>query len=89
MNKMGTPVTALAHRSIHMARERKIKALSWSLAAILLGMLSTSAVAIEFASEDGEWSGNFDTTISYGIAMRTGDADDDNLGKAVFNPIFR
>jgi hypothetical protein len=86
MNRMETPMTALARRSIHMAGEQKVRALSWSFAAILMGMLSTQALAIEFASDDGEWSGNFDTTISYGIAMRTGDADDDNLGKAVFNP---
>lgn len=43
-----------------------------------------SAQAIEFSS--GELSGNFDTTISYGLTWRVDDPDPDNLGKAYHNP---
>ncbi len=41
-------------------------------------------MAIEFSS--GEWTARIDTTVSYGAGWRVGSADDDNLGKAVFNP---
>ncbi len=37
-----------------------------------------SAQAIEFSS--GELSGNFDTTVSYGLTWRVDDPDPDNLG---------
>ena len=46
----------------------------------------TSALAIELSS-DGEWSGSFDTTISFGMAWRAGDLDPDNVGKAYFDPL--
>lgn len=58
--------------------------LACALAAALLGLVSSQAMAIEFSS--GEFSGSLDTTISYGAAWRVGDANDHNLGKAVFNP---
>jgi hypothetical protein len=60
------------------------KNLACSLAAALLALVSSQATAIEFSS--GEFSGSIDTTVSYGAAWRLSDADDDNLGKAVFNP---
>ena len=80
MNKPRTPTTAPAHRSIDMASNWKRMALSWSFASILLGVVSSQAMAIEFSSEDGEWTGNFDTTISYGAAVRVSGVDDDNIG---------
>ncbi|HLF31238.1 MAG TPA: DUF1302 domain-containing protein [Xanthomonadales bacterium] len=54
------------------------------VATVLLGLVSTHALAIEFSS--GEWTGHFDTTISYGAAWRVSDPSDSNVGKAVFNP---
>lgn len=52
--------------------------------AALLMLISPFAQAIEFSS--GEISGSFDSTISYGASMRVSGRDDDNVGKAVFNP---
>ena len=56
-----------------------------ALATALLAMTATSANAIEFSND--EWSGSFDTTISYGAAWRTGDLDPANIGKSANNPI--
>jgi hypothetical protein len=57
----------------------------------LLALTGTSANAIEFSTweekSDGDWSGNFDTTISYGAIWRAGDLDEDNVGKAYWNPL--
>jgi len=50
----------------------------------LLALSATSVNAIEFSN--GEWSGSFDTTISYGAAWRAGDLDEGNVGKAYFDP---
>lgn len=57
------------------------------LAAFLLlaATASSSIQAIEFST--GEWSGSFDTTVSYGAAWRAGDLDEDNIGKAAINPL--
>jgi hypothetical protein len=55
------------------------------LAAAILAIAGTSAQAIEF--NNGEWSGSFDTTVSYGAAWRASDLDPDNVGKAYFNPL--
>lgn len=56
-----------------------------ALTAALLALTVTSANAIEFSN--GEWSGSFDTTISYGAAWRAGDLDPENVGKAYNNPL--
>jgi len=62
------------------------KLLPGILTASLLALGATSVQAIEFSSDDGEWSGSFDTTVSYGAAWRASDFDDGNVGKATFNP---
>lgn len=49
-----------------------------------LMLVTNCAQAIEISH--GELSGSFDTTISYGIGFRAGDASDNFLGKAVLNP---
>ena len=49
----------------------KRKLLPGALTAALLAFGCTSANAIEFSN--GEWSGSFDTTISYGAIWRAGD----------------
>ena len=52
----------------------------------LCGLVSTPALAIDFSSEDGEWTGSFDTTLSYGASWRVDDADPAELAKAANNP---
>ena len=68
------------------------KLLPGALAVALLALGGTTANAIELSSleekSDGDWSGNFDTTISYGAIWRTGDLDEDNVGKAYLNPLI-
>jgi hypothetical protein len=54
------------------------------LAAAVLTATAGPAWAVGFSH--GEWVGNWDTTISYGAAWRVGGYDDENVGKAVFNP---
>ncbi len=51
----------------------------------LFTLAATGANAIEFSN--GEWSGNFDTTVSYGASWRVGDLDEGNVGKAYFDPL--
>ena len=63
----------------------KRKLLPGALAVTLLALGGTTANAIEFSN--GEWSGSFDTTISYGAAWRTGDMDEGNIGMGAINPL--
>ncbi len=58
-----------------------------AMTAAILALASTGVYAIEFSSDDGEWSGSFDTTISYGAAFRVDDLDEDNIGKGAINPL--
>ncbi len=55
------------------------------LPAALLALAAGSANALEF--ESGEWSGRFDTTVSYGATWRMTDLDPENVGKAYSNPL--
>ena len=55
------------------------------LTASLLVLIATSANAIEISN--GDWSGSFDTTISYGASWRAGDLDPDNVGQSYNNPL--
>ncbi|MDT8319453.1 MAG: DUF1302 domain-containing protein [Xanthomonadales bacterium] len=48
-------------------------------AAAVLGLLSLDSQAYEFSS--GEWSGSFDTTVSYGASWRVKDFDPAEVGK--------
>ena len=59
-----------------------------ALAAALMAMTATSVNAIEFSSDDGEWTGSFDTTISYGASWRISDLDPENVGKSYNNPLL-
>ena len=76
-----TPSSA---QSVDKAWKRKL--LPAALTASLLALGCTTANAIEFSS--GEWSGSFDTTISYGAIWRSGDLKDDGAGKAYFNSLI-
>ncbi len=53
--------------------------------AVAVALLSAPAVqAFEF--EKGGLTGSLDTTISYGVSVRTEDADPDLIGKSYFDP---
>jgi len=52
---------------------------------LTLCAFSANTQAIEISS--GELSGSFDTTLSYGIAWRASDLDQDFIGKAAINPV--
>jgi len=63
-----------------MNHSRLVKrALPAALALALLGLVSTTAQAIEFGS--GEWSGSVDTTVSYGASWRLKDVEPGDVGK--------
>ena len=70
-----------------MKMTKTMNLMNSTLAAAILALASTGAYAIEFSSEDGEWSGSFDTTISYGAAWRAGDLNEDYIGKGAINPL--
>ncbi len=85
VKKIQTATSTSLHEGASMKKSFPGKrTLSAALALALCGAISTSAQAIEFSN--GEFSGSFDTTISYGAAWRASDYDDDNVGKAVHNP---
>lgn len=54
------------------------------LASALALVLAMPAAAVEF--ENGEWSGNFDTSVSYGASWRTTSSKAEDNAKAVNNP---
>ena len=56
-----------------------------SAIALALAGLAAPAHAIEFEFGDG-WTGNLDTTVSYGVSMRMQDANRDLIGKSNINP---
>ena len=60
------------------------RALGTAIALALAG-LAAPAHAIQFEFGDG-WTGNLDTTVSYGVSMRMQDADRDLIGKSNINP---
>jgi hypothetical protein len=53
--------------------------------AIAVGLLAAPA-AQAFEFQKGGLTGSLDTTVSYGISVRTEDADEDLIGKAHFDP---
>lgn len=48
--------------------------------------LSSTASAVEYTSQDGEWSATLDTTVSYGASWRVTDSKPEDNGKAANNP---
>ena len=77
MNLISSNVNTFAHVT-EKSRIRKI--ILGALTASLLLMTATTANAIEISN--GEWSGSFDTTISYGASWRVSDFDEDLVGKS-------
>lgn len=57
---------------------------STAILVAVAGLTSSPVVAGEFGS--GEWSGNIDTTVSYGASWRMNDYDPNDVGKAANNP---
>jgi hypothetical protein len=54
--------------------------------AIVFGLAAPAVHAVEF--NWGEVTGTLDTTLSYGIAVRMQDRDDNLIGKSFFNPLL-
>jgi hypothetical protein len=63
------------------------KRLGLAIAAALGAALAGPAQAIEFSFGE-DWSGTWDTTVSYGASMRYQGQSDDLIGKAQFNPLI-
>ena len=57
-------------------------------AAVAVALLAVPAAAQAFEFQNGGLTGSLDTTVSYGISVRTEDADPDLIGKAWFNPLL-
>ena len=70
-------------QSTHMLRGPRARhPITLAVAAALFA----APVAEAFNFEKGELSGSLDTTVSYGISLRTQDAADSNLAKSHFDP---
>ncbi len=61
------------------------KRLAQAIGGAILAGLTVPSYAIEFG--EGEFTGTWDTTISYGASVRVEDRDEDNVGKANNNPL--
>ncbi len=76
------------NNKIQTVRVRDARAIRTPLALAVAGALAafaaSDAQAIEF--NRGEFSGSFDTTVTYGLSARTEDPDPDLIGKAQFTP---
>lgn len=70
--------------AIDQSRNVTRKPLAAFVAAALFGCSVSPAFAIEFSN--GEITGSFDTTVSYGATWRVDDPDPENLGKAFHDP---
>src|SRR3954454_3892266 len=62
------------------------RGLSTAIAIAIVGAFATSAQAFEFGDADG-FHGTINTTLSYGIDVRTSDPSSDEIAKAHFNPL--
>jgi hypothetical protein len=76
-------LTSREHTVVRRAPKGKV--LACAMGAVLFGLSSTVVQAIEFSS--GEWTGSFDTTVSYGASWRLKDFDPENVGKQANNPL--
>ena len=54
--------------------------------AIALALTAWIAPAQAWDFSSGDWKGNIDTTVSYGVSMRLGGQDSNLIGKSQFNP---
>jgi hypothetical protein len=68
-----------------MTKTTKNTALAVAIALALAG-LTPAAHAIEFGDSDG-FHGTWNTTLSYGIDLRTEDPSGNNVAKAAYNPL--
>jgi hypothetical protein len=77
------------NNKIQTVRARRARvAMRAPLALAVAGALSLIATpeARAFEFSNGNLSGSFDTTVSYGLSVRMEDRDDDLIGKAQFDP---
>ena len=77
--------------ALSASRAPRRNALKLAVSAGLVGwslMAAQSAHAFGFDLFDGKVSGRFDTTLSYGLSLRTNDPDPDLIGKAFFDPLI-
>ncbi len=68
-----------------MTKAIKNTALTSAIALALAGVAAQPAHAIEFGDADG-FHGTWNTTLSYGVAVRTEDPSSNNVAKAYYNP---
>jgi hypothetical protein len=73
-------------RTQTMKAKKTCTALTGAIAIGLAGLVAGPAQAIEFSSGDGEITGSWDTTVSYGASWRVDDANPEELGKSANNP---
>ncbi|HEX4482006.1 MAG TPA: DUF1302 domain-containing protein [Rudaea sp.] len=69
-----------------MTKTTKNTALAVAIALALNASVATRAHAIEFGDAEG-FHGTWNTTLSYGIAVRTEDPSSDNVAKAYYDPL--
>ena len=62
------------------------RGLSLGIAMALAGVAIQPAHAIEFGDPDG-WHGTVNTTVSYGVSVRTSDPSSQEIAKAYYNPL--
>src|SRR3954470_15189829 len=68
-----------------MTKTTKNTALAVAIALALAG-ITPRAQAIEFGDAEG-FHGTWNTTLSYGISLRTEDPSSNNVAKAYYNPL--
>ena len=54
--------------------------------AVAVALLAAAPAVQAFEFQKGPFTGSFDTTVSYGISVRTEDPDEDLIGKSYFDP---
>lgn len=62
------------------------RGLSAAIALALAGAAVQSAHAVQFGDPDG-WHGTVNTTVSYGVSVRTSDPSSQEIAKAYYNPL--
>ena len=62
------------------------RGLSLGIALALAGVAIPPAHAVQFGDPDG-WHGTLNTTVSYGVSVRTSDPNSQEIAKAYYNPL--
>jgi len=76
------------HNNTNIARVHLLpRGLAAAITLALAAGTMHSAQALEFGEQDG-WHGTLNTTLSYGLGVRTSDQSPDAIAKAHFNPLI-